>query len=85
MIEYENLKVGMEVKSQKMHYTVVKGNLDFLSLPNIEIPEGVHGEIIFKTQKQLDDDEFHVKWIEIEATTIENWNGFTKENLEVIE
>jgi len=74
----DQLKVGQSVKTKKRHLTIVNGTLQFPQLPLIEIPEGVHGEVTFVQFTG----EFKVKWVEVEAVTLEHFDSSIFETLE---
>lgn len=83
---FSELKVGMEVKTLKIHPTKVMGiGVEYQNLPEIELPDRIHGIISYVSPNPVGSDEFHVKWTELHVETIENWNGFTIEHLEVTE
>ena len=57
----------------------VMGQAEFINLPLIEIPEGIHGQISYVSHFS---GEFHVKWIEIHCETIEHFDSSIFEELE---
>jgi len=69
---------GIGDADQNFYNTVVNGTLDFLRLPEIDIPEGTHGEI---THIGIQG-EFHIKWIELNVETISMFNSYEMEMLE---
>jgi len=76
----DQLKLKMTVKTKKRHLTKVMGDLDWLELPTIEIPKGIHGQVSYTSSFYTG--EFHVKWTELEVETIEHFDSSVFEDLE---